>query len=144
MDYYLEWLQTRFMEAEVSKVSYVMAELFKRCKRKPEQSVRDFNVEFERLVLRLHELRCELPALVKAWLYVDKLRLSENEEVSLLASVNNEYDVRPAPAGSSDTRPGLEEIRPAPGALYQPGRRMEAMGQAISACDGPRGRRGHV
>ena len=94
MDYYMEWLQTRFMEAEVSKVSHVMSELFRRCKRKPEQSVRDFNVEFERLVLRLHELHCELPALVKAWLYVDKLKLSENEEVSLLASVNNEYDVR--------------------------------------------------
>ncbi|CAE7612538.1 RE1 [Symbiodinium sp. CCMP2592] len=94
MDYFLEWIQTRFMEAEVSKVSCVMAELFKKCKKKPEQSVRDFNVEFERLVLRLHELHCELPALVKAWLYVDKLRLSEAEELTLLSSVNNEYDVR--------------------------------------------------
>eukprot|EP00439_Symbiodinium_sp_Y106_P025634 s3390_g3.t1 len=66
------------VQAEVSKISHVMAELFRWCKKKPEQSVRDFNVEFERL----------------AWLYVDKLRLSEAEEVALLASVNNEYDVR--------------------------------------------------
>ena len=56
--------------------------------------MREFNVEFERLVLRLREVRCELPPLVKAWLYVDKLRLSENEELALLASVGNEYDVR--------------------------------------------------
>lgn len=34
------------------------------------------------------------PPLVKAWLYVDKLRLSEAEELALLASVGNEYDVR--------------------------------------------------
>ena len=51
-------------------------------------------MEFERLVLRLREVRCELPPLVKAWLYVDKLRLSEGEELALLASVGNEYDVR--------------------------------------------------
>ena len=63
-------------------------------KRRPEQSVRDFNVEFERLVLRLHEVRCELPPLVKAWLYVDKLRLTEAEELALLSSVNNEFDVK--------------------------------------------------
>ena len=94
LGYYLEWIQTRFMEVEVSKISQLMAELFRKCKRKPEQSVRDFNVEFERLVLRLYEVKCELPPLVKAWFYVDKLRLSEGEELALLSSVNNEYDVR--------------------------------------------------
>ena len=92
--YFLEWVQTRFMDVEVTKISQLMTDLFRRCKRKPEQSVREFNVEFERMVLRLHEVRCELPPLVKAWLYVDKLRLSEAEELSLLASVGNEYDVR--------------------------------------------------
>ena len=84
--YFLEWVQARFMEMEVS-ISQMMTELFKRCRR-------EFNVQFERLVLRLHEVRCELPPLVKAWLYVDKLRLSESEELALLASVGNEYDVR--------------------------------------------------
>ncbi len=92
--YYLEWIQTRFMDMEVTKISQMMGDLFRRCKKKPEQSVREFNVEFERLVLRLREVRCELPPLVKAWLYVDKLRLSEGEELTLLASVGNEYDVR--------------------------------------------------
>ena len=92
--YYLEWIQTRFMDMEVTKISQMMGDLFRKCKKRHEQSVREFNVEFERLVLRLREVRCELPPLVKAWLYVDKLRLSENEELALLASVGNEYDVR--------------------------------------------------
>ena len=82
------------MDVEVTKISQLMNDLFRRCKRKQDQSVREFNVEFERLVLRLHEVRCELLPLVKAWLYVDKLRLSEQEELALLASVGNEYDVR--------------------------------------------------
>ncbi len=94
VDYFLEWIQTRFMEVEVTKISQLMSDLFRRCKKRPEQSVREFNVDFERLVLRLHEVRCELPPLVKAWLYVDKLRLNEAEELALLASCNNEYDCR--------------------------------------------------
>ena len=94
MAYYLDWIQTRFMEVEVSKISQMMSDLFRRCKRRSDQSVRDFNVEFERMVLRLHEVRCDLPPLVKAWLYLDKLRLTEQEELALLSSVGNEYDVR--------------------------------------------------
>ena len=94
MGYYLDWVQTRFMDVEVSKISQMMTDLFRRCRRCQDQSVRDFNVEFERMVLRLHEVRCDLPPLVKAWLYLDKLRLSETEELALLASVGNEYDVR--------------------------------------------------
>jgi hypothetical protein len=94
VSYYLEWIQTRFMEVEMTKISGMMNDLFRKCKKRQEQSVREFNVEFERMVLRLREVQCELPPLVKAWLYVDKLRLSENEELALLASVGNEYDVR--------------------------------------------------
>eukprot|EP00913_Durusdinium_trenchii_P001330 g1228.t1 len=94
VSYFLGWIQTRFMEVEVSKVSQMMSDLFRRCRRKPEQSVRDFNVEFERLVLRLREVQCELPPLVKAWLYLDRLKLTEGEELALLSSVNNQYDVK--------------------------------------------------
>ena len=94
VEYYLEWVRIRFMEMEVNKVASVMTELFKKCRRKPEQTVRDFNMEFERLLLRLGELSCELPALVKAWLYLDRLKLGESDELALLASVNNQYDLR--------------------------------------------------
>lgn len=94
VDYFLEWIQTRFMEVEMSKISQTMNDLFRRCKKRPDQTVRYFNVEFGRMVLRLHEVRCELPPLVKAWLHVDKLKLTESQELSLLASRNNEFDCR--------------------------------------------------
>ena len=56
--------------------------------------MRDFNLDFERLLLRLQEINCTLPPVVKAWLYLDKLRLSEGEELALLSSVGNRYDAR--------------------------------------------------
>ena len=92
--YLLDWVRVRFMEIEVTKVANVMNELFRRCKKRSEQTVREFNLEFERLLMHLQELDCELPQLVKAWLYVDKLRLSESEEMSLLSSVHNKYDMK--------------------------------------------------
>ena len=92
--YFQDWVRVRFMELEVTKIGNVMTELFRRCRKKHEQSVRDFNLEFERLLLHLKELDCELPALVQAWLYMDKLRLSETEELALLSSVHNRYDVK--------------------------------------------------
>ena len=94
VQYFQDWIRVRFMEMEVTKVSNVMAELFRRCRKKPEQTVRDFNVEFERLLLHLKELDCELPGLVKAWLYLDKLKVTEAEELALLSSVHNQYDVK--------------------------------------------------
>ena len=89
VDYYLEWVRVRFMEMEVNKVAAVMTELFKKCRKRPEQSVREFNMTFERLLLRLSELNCELPGLVNSWLYLDRLRLGESDELALLASVGN-------------------------------------------------------
>ena len=94
MNYFLEWIQTRFMGMGVSKISQIINDLFRKCKKRPDQSVRDFNVEFERMVLRLHEVRCEFLPLVKDWLYENKLRLTESQEFSLLSSCNNEFDCR--------------------------------------------------
>ena len=94
MAYYLEWVRVRFMEIEINKVGAIMNELFRKCRKRADQTVRDYNMEFERLLLRLGELNCELPNLVKAWLYVDRLKLSEHDEVALLSSVGNQYDLR--------------------------------------------------
>ncbi len=54
----------------------------------------EFDVDFERLVLYFQEVPCELPPLKKVWLYMEKLRLNESEELALLATCNNEYDCR--------------------------------------------------
>ena len=94
VSYFLEWVKARFMAIEITQVSHMMGDLFKRCRRRGDQSVRDFNVEFERLVLRLKEVQCEIPPLIKGWLYLDKLRLSEHEELTLLSSVNNQFDAK--------------------------------------------------
>ncbi|CAE7767068.1 unnamed protein product [Symbiodinium sp. CCMP2592] len=94
VSYYLEWIQTRFAEVELNKISQVMGDLFKRFRRKSDQTIRDYTVEFERLLLRLQEVQCELPGTVKAWLFIDKLRLNESEELALLASVGNQWNLR--------------------------------------------------
>ena len=56
----------RCMEIEVTKMANVMSLLFRKCKRKGDQSVREFNPEYERLLMHLREPDCELPPLVKA------------------------------------------------------------------------------
>lgn len=56
VSYFLQWVQTRFMEVEVSKVAQLVTDFFKRGRRRSDQPVRDFNVEFERMVLRLTEI----------------------------------------------------------------------------------------
>ena len=94
VDYFTDWIRVRFMEVEITKIGTVMTALFRRCRRKPEQSVREFNLEFERLLLHLVELGCELPGLVKGWLYLDRLKLGEGDELALLASVQNQYDLK--------------------------------------------------
>ena len=94
IQYYMDWVRIRFMEIEITKVANVMSELFRKCRKRSDQPVREFNLEYERLLLRLRELECELPPLVKAWLYMDKLRMSETEEMSLLSSVNNKFDLK--------------------------------------------------
>jgi hypothetical protein len=94
IDYFLDWIRIRFMEIEVTKVASVMTELFRKCGRRSDQSVREFNLEYERLLMHLRELGCELPPLVKAWLYLDKLRLPESEEMNILSSVSNKYDLK--------------------------------------------------
>ena len=95
IQYFMDWVRICFMEIEITKVANVMmSELFRKCRKRADQPVREFNLEYERLLLRLRELECELPPLVKAWLYMDKLKMSEVEEMNLLSSVNNKFDLK--------------------------------------------------
>ena len=79
---------------EVSKIPEMMSDLFRRCKRRPEQFIWDFNLDFERLILRLQEIDCSLPPVVKALLYLHKLRLTEGEQLTLLVSIGNRYKTK--------------------------------------------------
>ena len=92
VEYFQEWIRTRFLDLELTKVGRVMTEFFRKFKRRPEHSMRDYNMEYERMILRLQEVSCELPPLVKAWAYLDKMGISESDETALLSSVGNQFD----------------------------------------------------
>ena len=63
-------------------------------RRSNDQSVRSFSGDFDRMVSRLAEVQVTLPETVLAWMFIDKLRLDEAGEISLLASVRNEYRLK--------------------------------------------------
>ena len=85
-------MQERYQEIEVSKIAEALTQFFKRLKRQPGQTVREFNSAFDRAHTRLLEIECRLPEVAKAWAYLNALSLSSSEELSLLASVNNEHN----------------------------------------------------
>ena len=92
MSVFRRWVQERYQEIEVSKIAEALTQFFKRLKRQPGQTVREFNSAFDRAHTRLLEIECRLPEVARAWAYLNALSLSSSEELSLLASVNNEYN----------------------------------------------------
>ena len=87
------WIQERYQEVEVSKIAEALTQFFRKLRRQPSQTVREFNSAFDRAYARLIEIDCKLPEVAKAWVYLSALNLTNSEELSLLASVNNEYVV---------------------------------------------------
>ncbi|OLQ03552.1 Copia protein [Symbiodinium microadriaticum] len=85
------WIQERYQEIEVSKIAETLTQFFRKLRRQQNQTVREFNSAFDRAYARLLEIDCKLPEVAKAWVYLSALNLSNTEELSLLASVNNEY-----------------------------------------------------
>eukprot|EP00435_Cladocopium_sp_Y103_P029729 s4082_g7.t1 len=69
------WISEKYLDKEVVK------------------EIRDFNQEYDRQVSRLKEIGCNLPDLCLAWLYLDKLRLDNSAELSLLSSTGNKYEL---------------------------------------------------
>ena len=92
--YFKDFIKQRYMDVEVTQVGRIMSQFFRVLKRGNDESVRTFTGEFDRMVARLAEVQVVLPETVLAWMYVDKLRLDEAGEISLLASVRNEYSLK--------------------------------------------------
>ena len=92
MSVFKKWVQERYQEVEVSKIAETLTVFFKKLKRHPGQTVREFNSAFDRAHTRLLEIERRLPEVAKAWAYLNALGLSSSEELALLASVNNEYN----------------------------------------------------
>ncbi|CAE7467344.1 RE2 [Symbiodinium sp. CCMP2456] len=91
--YLMSWLRNRYLDLEVTRIGKALSEMFRRLRRKPGQSIRDYNAEYDRLHARLKEVGCVLPEECAAWLYVDRLQLEEGAELNLLASVGNTYSL---------------------------------------------------
>ncbi|CAE7504711.1 RE1 [Symbiodinium sp. CCMP2592] len=89
-----DWITQHYLDVEVTQVGRSLSDLFRKLKRRPAQSFRDYTSEFNRLLARVTECGCTLPDMATAWLYVDRASLDESTEVSLLASVGNRYALR--------------------------------------------------
>ena len=92
--YMKDFIKERYMDIEVTQVGRSMTQFFRVLKRNHDDSVRTFIGEFDRQVARLAEVQVVLPETVLAWMFLDKLRLDEAGEISLLASVRNEYSLK--------------------------------------------------
>ena len=93
VEYLVKWITNRYLDLEVTRIGKAFSEFFRRLRRKPGQSIRDYNSEYDRLHARLREVGCNLPEDCAAWLYVDRLQLEEAAELNLLASVGNAYSL---------------------------------------------------
>ena len=94
VDYLREWVQQHRLDVEVTQIGRSLSDLFRKLKRRPTQTFRDYVAEYNRLLARVTECGCRLPDTACAWLFVDRAALDEGTEVSLLASVGNKYDLR--------------------------------------------------
>ena len=93
VEYFVQWLNARFLDLEVARIGRAFSEFFRKLRRRPNQSIREYNTEYDRLHARLREVGCSLPQECAAWLYVDRLQLDEPQELNLLASVGNQYNL---------------------------------------------------
>ncbi|CAE7615546.1 GIP [Symbiodinium sp. CCMP2592] len=91
--YLMSWLRNRYLDLEVTRIGKALSEMFRKLRRRPGQSIRDYNAEYDRLHARLKEVGCMLPEECAAWLYVDRLQLEDGAELNLLASVGNVYSL---------------------------------------------------
>ena len=70
MSVFRRWVQERYQEIEVSKIAEALTQFFKRLKRQPGQTVREFNSAFDRAHSRLLEIERRLPEVAKAWAHL--------------------------------------------------------------------------
>ena len=94
MEYYLSWVTDRYLDVQVTQIGRSLGDFFRRLRRRQGQSVRDYMSDYDRALARLQECGCHLPDIAAAWVFVDRMALSEEQELNLLASVQNEYSLK--------------------------------------------------
>ncbi|CAE7596688.1 unnamed protein product, partial [Symbiodinium necroappetens] len=93
LQYFTGWVAARFLDLEVARIGRAFSDFFRKLRRRPGQTIREYNTEYDRLHGRLREVGCSLPEECAAWLYLDRLQLEESQELNLLASVGNRYSL---------------------------------------------------
>ncbi|CAE6964969.1 unnamed protein product [Symbiodinium sp. CCMP2456] len=93
VEYFVAWLNARFLDLEIARIGRAFSDFFRKLRRRNGQSIREYNSEYDRLHARLREVGCCLPQECAAWLYVDRLQLDEPQELNLLSSVGNQYNL---------------------------------------------------
>ncbi|CAE7293046.1 RE1 [Symbiodinium sp. CCMP2592] len=94
VDYLVSWVKDRYLDVEITQVGRCLSDFFRKLRRKPGQSVRDYLSDFDRSLARLNEVGCVLPDLAAAWVLVDRMGLEESAELNLPASVGNVYNLK--------------------------------------------------
>ncbi|CAE7480578.1 GIP [Symbiodinium sp. CCMP2592] len=94
LTYLISWVKDRYLDVEITQVGRCLSDFFRKLRRKPGQSVRDYLSDFDRSLARLNEVGCILPDLAAAWVLVDRMGLEESAELNLLASVGNVYNLK--------------------------------------------------
>ena len=93
IEYFISWITARFLDLEVARIGRAFSDYFRKMRRRPNQTIREYNAEYDRLFGRLREVGCNLPQEAAAWMYLDRLQLDEGQELNILASVGNRYDL---------------------------------------------------
>ncbi|CAE7621529.1 GIP [Symbiodinium sp. CCMP2592] len=94
MQYFTQWVRDRYLDVQVTQIGRSLSDFFRRLRKRPGQSIREYCGEFDRAHARLIECGCALPDIACAWVFIDRMNLDEAAELNLLASVNNMYDLK--------------------------------------------------
>ncbi|CAE7585010.1 GIP [Symbiodinium sp. CCMP2592] len=95
VDYLISWIKDRYLDVQVTQVGRSLSDFFRRLRKRDGQPMREYMADFDRAHARLAEVGCELPDIAAAWVFVDRMCLEESAELNLLASVNNNYSLKP-------------------------------------------------
>ena len=82
IEYLISWVTARFLDLEVARIGKAFSDYFRKMRRRPGQTIREYNSEYDRLFGRLREVGCNLPQ-----------EAAEGQELNILAAVGNRYDL---------------------------------------------------
>ena len=81
---FLQWIEDSYMTTKVSELGVVLTRFFRHLKRKQDEDVQTYKRAYVKGLAELREHGVNLPELVQAWFYIEKLAVNQDHELSLL------------------------------------------------------------